>query len=152
MFTAGVRAAMVSSRFAAPLMLGRPGALIVSTVAWAFGDYLGSVPYDTAKGAIVRMMFAMAQELRPHGVAAIALAPGFMRTERVMKAHAEQPFDLGPTESPEYLARAVAALAGDPAVIEKTGQVLTVGDLAREYGFTDVDGSQPPPFRLPPAS
>jgi len=152
MFTAGVRATMVSSHFAAPLMLGRPGALIVSTIAWSYGDFLGSVPYDTAKGAILRMMFAMAQELRPRGVAAIALAPGFMRTERVMKAYEKQPFDLSPTESPEYLARAVAALARDPAVIEKTGQVLTVGDLAREYGFTDVDGSQPPPFRLPPAS
>ena len=111
MFTAGVRATMVSSRFAAPLMLDRRGSLIVSTIAWSYGDYLGSVPYDTAKGAIVRMMFAMAQELRPRGVAAVALAPGFMRTERVMKAHAEQPFDLSPTESPVYLGRAVAALA-----------------------------------------
>jgi NAD(P)-dependent dehydrogenase (short-subunit alcohol dehydrogenase family) len=151
MFTAGVRATLVSSRFAAPLMLGRPSALIISTVAWAFGGFLGSVPYDTAKAAIIRMMFGMAQELRPHGVAALALAPGFMRTERVMKAHAEQPVDLSPTESPAYLARAVAALAADPRVIEKTGQVLTVGDLARQYGFTDADGRQPPPFRLPPA-
>jgi NAD(P)-dependent dehydrogenase (short-subunit alcohol dehydrogenase family) len=91
----------------------------------------------------------MAQELRPHGVAAVALAPGFMRTERVAAAHAIQPFDLSGTESPEYLGRAVAALAANPRVLDKTGEVLTVGDLARAYGFTDIDGTQPPPFRMP---
>ena len=66
-----------------------------------------------------------------------------------MAAHAADPFDLGVTESPTYLGRAVAALAADPDVLDRTGQVLTVGDLAREYGFTDVDGRQPPPFRIP---
>ena len=98
------------------------------------------------------MAFGMDEELRPHGVAAVALAPGFMRTERVLAAHAAEPFDLGPTESPEYLGRAIAALAADPGVLAKSGRLLTVGDLAREYGFTDVDGRQPEPFHLPNAS
>ena len=148
MFTAGVRAAMVSSRYAAPLLLPRGRGLVVSTIAWSFGEYLGNLFYDTAKGAIARMSFGMATELRPHGLAAVALAPGFMRTERVMAAHAAQPFPLDGTESPAYLGRAVVALASDPKVLEKSGQVLTVGELAREYGFTDVDGTQPAPFRL----
>lgn len=149
MFTAGVRAHLAASRLAAPLMIERRRGLIVSTVAWAFDRYLGSVPYDTAKAAIIRMMFGMSQDLRPHGVAAVALAPGFMRTERVLAAHEADPFDLSGTESPEYLGRAVAALAADDAVLEKSGELLTAGGLAREYGFRDVDGSQPEPFRIP---
>jgi NAD(P)-dependent dehydrogenase (short-subunit alcohol dehydrogenase family) len=148
MFTSGVRAHLVASRFVAPLMIERGSGLIVSTIAWSYGEYMGNLIYDTAKGAIVRMAFGMAEELRPHGVAALALAPGWMRTERIMAAHAQQPFDLSPTESPTYLARAVVALATDRNVMEKSGSVLTVGDLAREYGFTDVDGRQPNAFRI----
>jgi len=93
------------------------------------------------------MTEGMAAELRPHGVAAIALVPGFMRTERVMASHAAHPFDLTFTESPAYLGRAVVALAQDPNVLVKSGGLLYVGDLAKSYGFTDVDGRQPPPFR-----
>ena len=93
------------------------------------------------------MTEGMARELHPHGVAAIVLVPGFMRTERVMASHAVHPFDLASTESPAYLGRAVVALGGDPAVLTKSGQLLYVGDLAKVYGFTDVDGTQPPPFR-----
>ena len=148
MFTAGVLATLLASRFAAPLMIERGSGLIVSTIAWSFGEFLGNVYYDTAKAAIARMMFGMATELRPHAVAAIALAPGFMRTERVMLAHAQQPFPLEGTESPEYLGRAVVALAADPGILAKSGETLAVGELAREYGFSDVDGSQPAAFRL----
>jgi NAD(P)-dependent dehydrogenase (short-subunit alcohol dehydrogenase family) len=149
MYTAGARAHFVAARFAAPLMLPRAAGLIISTVAWAAGDYLGNVVYDSAKAAIIRMVFGMAEELRPRGIAAVAVAPGFMRTERVLAAHAAHPFDLAQTESPEYLGRAVAALAADPAVRARSGRLLTAGDLAREYGFTDVDGRRPAPFRLP---
>jgi hypothetical protein len=95
------------------------------------------------------MIYDMAIELRPHGMAAIALAPGFMRTERILAAHAVHPFDLSFTESPEYVGRAVRALAEDAEIMEKSGGLFTVGDLAREYGFTDVDGRQPPAFRFP---
>ena len=149
MFVAGVRAHLLASHHAAPLLLAGRRGLIVGTVAWAFGRYMGNLFYDVAKAAIIRAMADMAEELRPHRVAAVALAPGFMRTERVLRAHAEHPFDLGVTESPSYLARAVAALASDPDVLRHTGKLLTAGELAREYGFTDVDGRQPEPFRMP---
>jgi NAD(P)-dependent dehydrogenase (short-subunit alcohol dehydrogenase family) len=153
MFTAGVRAHLVMAQLAAPLLIeradgDRPG-LVASTVAWAFGRPLGNAVYDVAKAALVRLAYVMAGELRPYRVAAVAIAPGFMRTERVLAAHAAQPFDLSGTESPEYLGRAVAALAGDPDLMRWTGQPLTAGELAREYGFTDVDGRQPEPFRMP---
>lgn len=151
MYTAGVRAHLVASRMAAPLLLEGGRGLIVSTVAWAYDEYLGNLLYDSAKAAVIRMVFGMAKELGPRGVAAVALAPGFMRTERVMAAHALHPFDLSGTESPAYLGRAVAALAADPKVLEKSGRLLTVGELAREYGFTDEDGRQPEPFRFPAA-
>lgn len=152
MFVAGVRAHLVMARAAAPLLVApstdATPRLIASTVAWAFGAYLGNAFYDVAKAACVRLAFALGEELRPHGVASVAVAPGFMRTERVLAAHAAEPFDLSTTESPEYVARAIASLAGDPDVMRDTGSVLTAGELARRYGFADVDGSQPEPFRL----
>lgn len=90
----------------------------------------------------------MAVDLQAYNIAAFAIAPGFKRTERVLAAHAERSFDLSMTESPEYIGRAVVALAIDPKVMQKSGSILTVGDLAREYGFTDIDGKQPPAFRI----
>lgn len=148
MFVAGVRAHFVASRFAAPLMLPQHHGLIINTVAWDRNKYLGNLFYDVAKAAIIRMAYGMSIELRPYGVAALALAPGFMRTERVMAEYAKHPFDLSRTESPEYIGRAVAFLAADQKIMEKSGNVLTVGDLAREYGFVDIDGKQPTAFRI----
>ena len=148
MFEAGLRAHLVASRYAVPLMLPRRSGLVINTVAWDRNLYLGNLFYDVAKAAIIRMAYGMAEELRTYGIAALALAPGFVRTERVMAVHAEHPFPLDRTESPEYIGRAVAHLAGDPRVMQKSGKVLAVGDLAREYGFTDIDGKQPPAFRI----
>lgn len=95
------------------------------------------------------MAYGIALELKPHKIAAVAQAPGFVRTERVMAAHGAHPFDLSCTESSEYIGRAVANLAADPQIMKRTGQVLTAGQLAREYGFTDIDGRQPPLFEMP---
>ncbi|NLH21502.1 MAG: SDR family NAD(P)-dependent oxidoreductase [Methanothrix sp.] len=148
MFQAGLRAHLTASRLAAPIMIARQGGLIINTVAWDRGLYLGNLFYDLAKAATVRMAWGMAFELRAHGVAALALAPGFVRTERVMAAHARQQFPLDRTESPAYTGRAVAFLAADSNVMERSGQVLAVGDLARQYGFVDIDGRQPPAFRI----
>lgn len=147
MFKAGVRAHYASSRLAAPIMMAQRHGLIVNTTFWDRGEYLGNLPYDLAKTAINRMAHAMALELRPYRVSALALSPGWMRTEAVM-AHGHTPEELSRTESVEYIGRAVAALAADTNVLEKSGRILTVGDLAREYGFTDVDGSKPSAFQI----
>lgn len=156
MFAAGVRAHLTASRLAVPLMLPQRQGLIVSTTAHLDPlPYLRNLFYDLSKHAIARLVWAMAQELREHGIAAVAVAPGFMRTERVVEAFrragalAALDGPGGPGETPAYLGRAVVALASDDDVMEKTGQVLEVGALAREYGFTDVDGRQPAPFRVP---
>lgn len=154
MLNAGVRAHYTASRLAAPLMMARGQGLIVNTTFWDRGNPLGSVPYDVAKAAINRLAYAMALELREHNVAAVALSPGWMRTEAVLRfygtdeQHWQEVPDLARTESTQYIGRAVAALAADPQVMDKAGSILTVGDLAREYGFTDYDGRQPPAFRL----
>lgn len=148
MFAAGVRAHFTASRLAAPLMMARGQGLIVNTTFWDRGKALSNLPYDLAKTAVNRLAYVMALELRPHSVAVVALSPGWMRTEAVM-AHEHTAEELRRTESVEYIGRAVTALAADPNVIEKSGRTLTVGDLAREYGFTDVDGRQPPAFRIP---
>ena len=156
MFTAGVRAHLAASRLAAPLMVPQRRGLIVSTTAnLRVLPYMKNLFYDLAKNAVSHLVWAMAQELREHNVAAVALAPGFMRTERVVEAFtragAAQALDGpgGPKETPYYLGRAIVALASDPRVLDKSGELLEVGALAREYGFTDVDGTQPAPFRLP---
>jgi NAD(P)-dependent dehydrogenase (short-subunit alcohol dehydrogenase family) len=147
MFGAGVWPTLLTSHRAAPLL--SEGALVACTIAWARGAYTGNVIYDAAKACIARFAFALGHDLRERGVTAVAIAPGFMRTERVLAAHASAPFDLSSTESPEYLGRAIAHLAADPDRLERTGELLTAGDLARVYGFTDVDGSQPEAFTLP---
>jgi NAD(P)-dependent dehydrogenase (short-subunit alcohol dehydrogenase family) len=156
MFVAGFRAHLVASRLAVPLMLPRRRGLIVSTTANLEPlPYLRNLFYDVAKNAVARLTWAMAQELREHGIATLAVAPGFMRTERVVEAFRRAgAMDAlngpgGPRETTAYLGRAVLALASDPRVIEKSGQLVEVGALAREYGFSDIDGMQPSPFRLP---
>jgi NAD(P)-dependent dehydrogenase (short-subunit alcohol dehydrogenase family) len=155
MFTAGVRAHLAASRLAVPLMLPHGRGLIVTTTAKLdVLPYLRNLFYDLAKNTVARLTWAMAQELGEHGIAAMAVAPGFVRTERVVQAFRKAgAMDAlngpgGPQETPAYVGRAVVALAADPQVMAKSGEVLEVGALAREYGFTDVDGTQPSPFRL----
>jgi NAD(P)-dependent dehydrogenase (short-subunit alcohol dehydrogenase family) len=158
MFTADVRAHWIASQHAARLMVPRRSGLIASTTLWDRGESFASLPYDLAKNAANRPACEMALELRPHGVASVAVSPGWMRTEAVLAAYGlptndsvrELPPELEQAESILYAGRAVAALAGDPEVHEKSGRVLTVGDLAKEYGFTDTDGRQPPPYQLLP--
>lgn len=146
MFVAGVRAHYLASCHAARLMLPRRRGLILMISSGDGQKYRGNLLYDVSKTAVDRLACGMAHELRPHTIAVLALYPGFTRTERVMAAHAEHAFDLSTTESPEYSGRAVAALAADPEIMQCSGQVLKVGEAARAYGFTDVDGTQPPPF------
>ena len=155
MFDRGLRNHLISSRCAAPLLVRQQSGLIVTTTFWDRDRYLkGNLLYDLAKSAMNRLAFGIAEELRPHGVASVAISPGWMRTEFVLAGHHadestwhERP-SLARTESPRYLGRAVAALAADREVLGKSGRVLRVGDLAREYGFTDIDGRQVEPFEL----
>ena len=148
MFEAGVRANLVASKFAAPLMISQKRGLIVHTTAWDRDKYLGNLYYDVAKAAVNRMTFGMARELTPHKVAVVALAPGFVGTERVLAAFAGAGRPAPEIESPAYIGRAVAALAADADVMAKTGRVLTVAELSTEYGFTDVNGKQWPAIRV----
>lgn len=155
MFDRGVRNHLLASRFAAPMMVRRKHGLIVTTTFWDRERYLrGNLFYDLAKASMTRLAFGMAQELRPHGVASLAVSPGWMRTEFVLsghktdEAHWQERPALARTESPRYLGRAVAALAQDAGVLEKSGGAYRVADLAREYGFTDIDGRQVPAFEL----
>ena len=106
----------------------------------AYRDDKG-VAYGVAKAASDRMAACMAHELREHGIAAVSLYPGLVRTESVMKA--AEYFDLSNSESPQFVGRAVAALAADPDIMQKSGRTLVVAALAQEYHFTDVDGKQP---------
>jgi NAD(P)-dependent dehydrogenase (short-subunit alcohol dehydrogenase family) len=143
MFTVGLRAQLLASHFAVPLLLKSKGGLIVSLTAWEDFQYLGNLYYDTAKMALNRMSFGMSLELKEHNVACIALAPGLVRTERLLamyqtteKDHASVP-ELAGTESTLFSGLAVVHLASDPRVLERTGGIFRVEDLAAEYGFSD---------------
>nr|WP_203596372.1 SDR family oxidoreductase [Actinomadura bangladeshensis] len=144
---------VITSRFALPLLVARGRGLVVEVTDGNTARYRGSFFYDLAKSAVIRLAFAQAAELRPHGVAAVALTPGFLRSEAVLDhfgvtedtwrdAVAQDPH-FAYSESPAYLGRAVAALAADPNIIDKSGRALSTAGLYREYGFTDADGTQP---------
>src|SRR5437762_3185698 len=113
--------------------------LIVNISFWAAQKHIANVAYGVSKAATDKMTADMAIELRPHGVTAVSLYPGLVRTEKVMEAAAW--LNLTNSESPEFIGRAVAALAGDHHVMRHTGTVLVAASLAVEYGFTDIDGT-----------
>jgi len=141
MFTGGLRAAAFASALAAPMMIEAGRGLIVN-ITWVLDRPHGHAFYEVVKSATNKLTGQMADDLRPHGVACVALSPGFMRLERMTLT----PEEAAMTESAEFPGRAVAALADDPGVLAKSGQVLTTPGLAREYGFTDIEGKQQSAF------
>ena len=146
MFQAGVRAHFTASRLAAPIMVSRKSGLIVNVSYWAARKHMGNVMYGVSKSATDKLTADMADELRPHEVAVVCIYPGLVRTERVMLGKGF--FDLSNSESPQFVGRAVAALAGDPKVMQKSGRVLVVASLGKEYGFADIDGKHPNPLTI----
>lgn len=143
MVTAGVRAAFVASQHAARTMVPARRGLIVHISSWAAQKYGGNVIYGLAKAATDKMASDMARELQPHGVTVLSLYPGLVRTEAVLAAGV---FDLGNSESPEFIGRTVAALASDSNLARRNGSVVVAAAVAAEYGFTDVDGLRPRPL------
>jgi NAD(P)-dependent dehydrogenase (short-subunit alcohol dehydrogenase family) len=144
-FETGVYAQLLLARAVAPTMVQMRKGLMVTVSFDTQGGYLGDVFYDLAKATMNRLTLAMGAELEPFGVTALGLSPGHVLTERVRDAGMAGQT----TETPLYAGRAVAALAADTDVARHNGQVLRVADLARVYGFTDRDGSQPAPFTIP---
>ena len=146
MFSAGVRAYYQASQLAVPSMIAERRGLIVNISFWAAQKHIGNVAYGVSKAATDKLTADMATELKPHSVAVVSLYPGLVRTEKVLEA--AQWLDLSNSESPEFIGRAVAALADDPGVLRHTGKVLVAAALAKEYGFTDIDGTTPRPLTL----
>ena len=146
MFQSGVRAAYVASAFAARMMTEQKNGLIVNVSYWAAQKYMANVAYGTAKAAVDKMTADMAREAEEFKVAVISLYPGLVRTELVMRD--AQYFDMSNFASPQFVGRVIAALASDPDVMKKTGQVLVGAALAEEYGIRDIDGKQPRPLTL----
>jgi NAD(P)-dependent dehydrogenase (short-subunit alcohol dehydrogenase family) len=146
MFDAGVRASYVASVYAARMMVAQRSGLIVNISFWPAQKHIGNVAYGVSKAATDKMTADMAHELRESNVAVMSLYPGLVRTEKVMEAAAY--LDLSNSESPQFIGRAVAALATDPNIMEKSGRVYVAAALAQEYSFTDIDGKQPRPLTL----
>ncbi len=145
MLDGGVRAAFVASSLAARVMVPRQRGLIVNISYWAARKHIGNVIYGVSKAATDKMAADMAQELHPHGVAAVSLYPGLVRTENVL---ASGWFDLSNSESPEFIGRVIAALSSDPALLDRSGQGLVAAAVAAELGVSDLDGKQPAPLTL----
>jgi NAD(P)-dependent dehydrogenase (short-subunit alcohol dehydrogenase family) len=149
----GIETHLITSHFAVPLMVARGSGLVVEITDGVWDDYRGSLYYDLVKSAVIRLAKAQAAELAPHGVTAIALTPGFLRSEAMLdhfgvtthtwRDAVERDPHFAASETPAYIGRAVAALAADPAVSRFAGQALSTWGLSREYGFTDVDGTRP---------
>ncbi|MEU4190989.1 SDR family NAD(P)-dependent oxidoreductase [Kribbella sp. NPDC026611] len=134
-FQAGVRAHYLTSVAAVPTMVSQGSGLIVTVSSEGAEKVDTGVAYGAAKAASDHMIACMANELRDHGVTAVSLYPGLVRTESVLRA--AEYIDLTHSESPLFVGRAVAALAADPAVERHTGQVVRTSALAEEYGFTE---------------
>jgi NAD(P)-dependent dehydrogenase (short-subunit alcohol dehydrogenase family) len=166
MLNQAVHTHIITSHFAAPLMLGRRGAIIFEITDGDAFYYRGNIFYDLVKISVIRLAFAMARELGKQNIVSVALTPGFLRSEAVLdhfktteanwkdvanrkngnansKDQNDAPLDFMQSESPRYVGRAVVALATDPDAKKKTGRVFSSWSLAREYGFTDLDGSRP---------
>ncbi|MBR0873228.1 SDR family NAD(P)-dependent oxidoreductase [Bradyrhizobium tropiciagri] len=151
----GLRSHYVASRFGVPLMLGGKRGLIVNTSSGGGVRYTFNVPFGVQKCCVDRMAVDMAHELRPFGIAAVSIWPGYLMTEKFIAGSDHMPAALARSivergETPIFAGRAIAALASDPDVMRKSGQILLVSELAQEYGFTDIDGRIPPaPSRSP---
>ena len=145
MVTSVVRAAFVASQHAARMMVPARSGLIVHISSWAAQKHVANTLYGLAKAATDKMASDMAHEMKPHGVTVVSLYPGLVRTEAVLAAGV---FDLSNSESPEYIGRAVSALAIDPDLSRRSGAVLVAAALGEEYGFSDVDGRRPRPLTL----
>jgi NAD(P)-dependent dehydrogenase (short-subunit alcohol dehydrogenase family) len=154
---------LVTSHHLLPLLIDKPGGLVVEvsdgTAAYNAGHYRISAYYDLAKVAVNRLAFSQGHELAPHGATAVCVTPGWMRSELMLEAFGvteanwrdvmlKGPADFALSETPRYVGRAVAALAADPKRARWNQQSLTSGQLAAEYGFTDLDGSRPDVWRF----
>ncbi|MGF2034157.1 MAG: SDR family oxidoreductase [Nostoc sp. CmiVER01] len=152
---------LITSHFALPLLIQKPGGLVVEitdgTAEYNDKNYRLSLFYDLAKTSVIRMAWGLAQELKPHQCTVVALTPGWLRSELMLDhfgvteanwqdATAKEPHFII-SETPHYVGRAVAYLAGDPQVMQWNGQSLSSGQLAQVYGFTDLDSSQPDAWR-----
>jgi NAD(P)-dependent dehydrogenase (short-subunit alcohol dehydrogenase family) len=144
---------IVTSRYAVPLMLAHPHGLVVEVTDGVQADYRGNLFYDLVKTSVIRLAFGMAKELELHHITALAITPGFLRSEAMLEyfgvteANWQEGAKKDPhfiaSETPLYVGRAVAALASDPKVGDKSGKAFTSWDLALEYGLTDSNGRQP---------
>jgi NAD(P)-dependent dehydrogenase (short-subunit alcohol dehydrogenase family) len=157
----GVDTHAITSHFALPLVIRTPGGLVVEvndgTAEYNATNYRVSFFYDLAKAAVTRMAFALAHELKQYGGTAVSLTPGWLRSEAMLDVYGvteanwldatERQPHFAISESPAFVGRAVAALARDPDVSRWSGLSLSSGQLARVYGFTDIDGSQPDAWR-----
>lgn len=148
-----LRTHLLTARHAAPLLMKRPGSLLVEITDGDSYSYRGNLVYDLVKTTVIRLAFDMAEELRPHRVAAVAVTPGFLRseamleifgvTEETWREGAKKDPNFIASETPRFVGRAVASLAADPHVMTKSGRVHGSWTLSDEYGFPDIDGSRP---------
>jgi dehydrogenase/reductase SDR family protein 1 len=148
----GLRSNFTASSLAAPLLIAQKSGLIVNVSSPGSVHYLVSVIYGAAKAGTDKLSADMALELREHQVAVVSLWPGVVKAERMLQRATRwsdgtlrvQGLDMATAETARFSGRAVVALAADAGVMARTGQALAVADLAHQYGFTDVDGNQPP--------
>ena len=157
----GVRTHLITTHFALPLLIERPGGLLVEvtdgTEEYNAAHYRINPFYDLAKVSVNRMAWAHAKDLAPHGATSVSITPGWLRSEMMLEAFGVKEENwrdatqriphFAISETPRFVGRAIAALAADPDRARWNGQSLSSGQLAQVYGFTDLDGSRPDAWR-----
>ena len=144
---------IITSHYATPLLIKSKSGIVFEITDGKTYDYRGTFFYDLVKVSVMRMAYSMAKDLRPHNVAAVAVTPGFLRSEAMLdyfgvteknwRDGIKRDKFFGFSETPHYIGRAIVAMAADPKVMNKSGKTLATWDLSDEYGFVDIDGSQP---------
>jgi NAD(P)-dependent dehydrogenase (short-subunit alcohol dehydrogenase family) len=161
LLTLGVHTHLITAHYALPLLIERPGGLLVEvtdgTPEYNAEHYRINPFYDLAKVSVTRMAWAHAKDLAPHGATSVCITPGWLRSEMMLEAFgvSEENWRDATTrvphfvisETPRFVGRAVVALATDPDRARWNGQSLSSGELAKVYGFTDLDGSRPDAWR-----
>lgn len=153
MMRTAIHTHIITSRYALPLMVPRKHGIVIEVTDGDTLDYRGEFFYDLVKTSVIRMAFALAQELKPHNITALAVTPGFLRSEEMLdhfsvteenwRDGAKKDPHFIASETPYFVGRAVAALAADPDVFQKTGKAFSSWGLSDEYHFTDINGEQP---------
>jgi NAD(P)-dependent dehydrogenase (short-subunit alcohol dehydrogenase family) len=153
MFDRAIYSHIITSRYGVPLMLKKKQGIVIEVTDGDHYEYRGNLSYDLSKNSTIRLAYAMSHDLQKFNICSLAITPGYLRSEAILDGFGvsesnwrdaiQQSQEFEASETPFYIGRAVVALSSDPNILQKSGKVFSTWNLSKEYGFSDIDGSQP---------